>query len=97
MRLQWVKQRTDEGMQISQAIRALHHHEREGDSVHMSLSTVSFPQPKPNGVALSTLQKMLFDRLVQHDAEQAAQTLTEGLALFPVERLILDLIAPTLI
>ena len=32
MRLQWVKQRTDEGMQISQAIRALHHHEREGDS-----------------------------------------------------------------
>lgn len=96
MRLQWVKQRTEEGMQISQAIRALQHRERDGESLHTPLSPLSFTPREGNGVALSTFQRMLFDSLVQHDADQASQALTEGLALFSLEFLILDVIGPTL-
>ncbi|MBZ0275146.1 MAG: MerR family transcriptional regulator, partial [Anaerolineae bacterium] len=40
-RLQWVKMRLDEGMQISQAIQALQHMEREGRFPEAPLTSTS--------------------------------------------------------
>jgi methanogenic corrinoid protein MtbC1 len=96
MRLQWVKLRIDEGMQTSQAIRALQQKEHESDPLRTLLLPRPFTQPKENGNSLETFRKRLFDTLLLHDADQANQVLGEALALFPLEFLILDVISPTL-
>jgi MerR family transcriptional regulator, light-induced transcriptional regulator len=95
MRLQWVKLRIDEGMQISQAIRALQHVEREGDALHTPLSSQPFPSREGNGEPLEVFHQRLLAALIQHDIDQANQVLGEALALFPLEFLILDVIGPT--
>jgi DNA-binding transcriptional MerR regulator len=95
-RLQWVKQRVDEGMQISQAIRALHRVEQEGDSLYSSLAPQPFGQREANGDPLDGFRQRLFDALLQHDANQANQVLAEAISLVPLELLILDVISPTL-
>jgi len=91
LRLQWVKLRIDEGMQTSQAIRSLQHMEREGDIL---------PQPVAQQVgstdSLELLHQRLLDALLAHDADQANQVLGDALALYPMETLISDMIAPTL-
>ena len=96
MRLQWVKQRLDDGMQISQAIRALQHIEREGEILHSPISPQPFARQEGDGDALNSVHRRLVDALCQHDADKANQVLAEALALFPLELLILDVIGPTL-
>ena len=95
LRLQWVKQRVDEGMQISQAIRALHRAEREGDPLPTSVLAQTFIRREGNGDLLDIFHQRLVDKLLQHDADQANQVLAEALALFPLEILILDVVGPT--
>ena len=94
LRLQWVKQRVDEGMQISQAIRALQHIEREGDTP-TPLSSPPFTPRGENGDALDIFHQRLVDALLAHDADQATQVLAEALVLFPLEFVILYVIGPT--
>jgi DNA-binding transcriptional MerR regulator len=96
VRLQWVKLRVDEGMQISQAIRALQHVEREGDTLTVPFSAQSHTSRPVSGDALSMLRQRLLDALLAHDGEIANQVLGEALALFPLEYLILDVIGPTM-
>lgn len=96
MRLQWVKQRVDEGMQISQAIRALQHVERGGDALPAPLSAQPVIPQGENGDALDLFHQRLLDTLLVHDADQATQVLAEALVLFPLEFLILHVIGPTL-
>jgi DNA-binding transcriptional MerR regulator len=95
MRLQWVKQRVDEGMQISQAIRALQHTEREGDALHLPVAPQPYVRREGDGDPLELFHQRLVDTLLQHDAEKANQVLAEALALYPLEFLILNVIGPT--
>jgi DNA-binding transcriptional MerR regulator len=96
LRLQWVKLRIDEGMQTSQAIRALQQKKHESDPLRTLLLPRPFTRPEGNGDSLKTFRKRLFDTLLLHDADQANQVLGEALALFPLEYLILDVIGPAL-
>ncbi len=96
MRIQWVKQRIDEGMQISQAIRALQNAEREGEGLQPSLAPQPFARREGEGDPLEIFHHRLFEALLQHDADKANQVLSEALAVYPLEFLILDVIGPTL-
>lgn len=91
-RLQWVKLRVDEGMQTSQAIRALHQAEREGSL--FQIAPQPFVRSGEQGEPLEVFRQRLMDALVQHDAETANQVIGEALTLFPLEYLILDVIGP---
>jgi methanogenic corrinoid protein MtbC1 len=95
MRLQWVKLRVDEGMQISQAIRALHRAEREGGVFQSPIAPQPFARSEGDGDPLEIFHRRLVDALLQHDADTANQVLGEAVALFPLEFLILDVIGPT--
>lgn len=97
VRLRWVKASIDQGMQTSQAIRALRNRERQGRIPELT------PAPAPpmsmvdQGSPLHTMQQRLYTTLVSHDLEKADQILTEILAVYPMENLILDVIRPTLV
>lgn len=92
-RLLWVKQRVDEGMQISQAIRALHRAEKEGDPV--ALPPQLFVQHEKDRDPLDHFRRRLVDALLQHDPELANQVLAEAMSIFPLESVILNVINPT--
>jgi len=92
-RIQWVKARMDDGIQISQAIRALEQQEHDGHGLPLP----SEPFAPPEGIvdSLGILQQRLVDALVAHDADLADRVLAEAFAHFPLENLILDVIGPT--
>ncbi len=87
-RLQWVKLRIDEGMQTSQAIRALHYAERQGELVSPPV------ERGENVVSLALVRQKLLDHLLTHDAQQANQVIGDALALYSMEALIFEVIAP---
>ncbi len=91
-RLLWVKAKTDEGMQVRQAVRALRALEEEN----------AFPEPMtgegvlvagPSRLAraesdvadtyIARLQSRLYDALVRHDTALADDIFSEALALYP--------------
>jgi MerR family transcriptional regulator, light-induced transcriptional regulator len=88
VRLEWVKQRLDEGMQVSQAIRALEQpHQKKTVPPHVPATTTSDPP--------DIFRQRLVELLLRHDIEGANQVLGEALILFSIELLILDIIGPT--
>jgi methanogenic corrinoid protein MtbC1 len=92
-RIQWVKQRIDEGMQTRNAIRALGQIEAEGrfpEVLSGSLSTPVIPD-----VSGDVIREHLFGALVDHDGDRADQLVGEALATFSIEQLILSVIGPT--
>ncbi len=95
-RLQWVKLRIDEGMQTSQAIRALQHVEREGEELVTQRTSAAAMQPTGSGESLTILHQRLLDSLLAHDAEESSRVLSDALALYPLENLIFDIIVPVL-
>lgn len=96
IRLRWVKARVDEGMQTGQAIRALQHMEQEGRFDEGSLlHPPQNVQPVPDP-SLANFHIRLTDALLVNDLSGADQLLGEILSLYPIEDLILDVIAPTL-
>ncbi len=94
-RLQWVKLRVDEGMQISQAIRALHRAEQDGGILQSPITPQSFARGDGEDDAIEIFRRRLVDALLQHDTDTANQVLAEALTLFPLEFLILNVIGPT--
>ncbi len=97
LQLQWVKARIQEGMQTSQAIQALYHQTQLG---HVSqpepaplLHRVSTAEPRPN---LAMFADQLYEALVAHLEEEAAQVLANALAVASPEETILQVIAPVL-
>lgn len=96
-RLQWVKQRVDEGMQISLAVRTLQHMARGGGA---NLPAPPSPQPiapeEDQGTAVAVFRRRLVGALLAHDTDQADQVIAEAFVLFPLEALILDVMGPTL-
>lgn len=103
-RLRWVKARLDEGMQIRQAIRALHLAEAEDGIVATKPTLTSLIDRADEisgsayivNVHMDTLQKRLLDALLAHETGQADQIFNDAFALYTPESLVVDLISPTL-
>ena len=96
LRLKWVKQRVETGMQTAQAINALRYQEQHGRVVPMpERSTI--PEPHHNALLhLSPFQERLFTSLMVMDTQTADQVLGEALISSTPEDLILDVIAPVM-
>lgn len=93
-RLQWVKERVDEGMQVSNAIRMLRAAEEQG--AFASIDNASDEERRPMGGGLLHLQSRLYKALIKHQLEEASLILVEAQALYPLEEIVLEIIAPTL-
>lgn len=93
-RLQWVKERVDEGMQISNAIRMLRAAEEQGAFV--LIESASDEHRRSFGSGLIHLQRRLYEALMAHQIEEASLILVEAQALYPLEEIVLEVIAPTL-
>ena len=96
-RLRWVKSTIDEGMQTSQAIKALRKHERDGRILSLETSmTGSALQSVQEVSNLDAYHKRLIGALINNELDKADQLLGEVLALYSMDQLILDVIGPTL-
>lgn len=95
LRLQWVKDRIDEGMQTSQAINALRHQEESGHVAHEPEQFAS-EELRAGEPFFAAYRRQLFEFLSQGELSRADQLLSEALALASPEKLILELMAPTL-
>lgn len=103
VRLRWVKASIDEGMQTSQAIRALRSRERTGRIPELTPppapAPVATPLPVPAAPEspLGTFRSRLVSALVHHDLAQADQLLGEVLSLYAMENVVLDVIRPAMV
>jgi MerR family transcriptional regulator, light-induced transcriptional regulator len=97
-RLRWVKSTIDEGMQTSQAIRALRSHERQGRIPELgTLAAEPAPQPALQGNSLDAFRKRFTHALEYSDLDKADQVLGEIMAVYPLENMIFEIIAPSLV
>jgi DNA-binding transcriptional MerR regulator len=101
VRLRWVKASIDEGMQTSQAIRALRSRERTGRIPELTTTPAPVAAPLPTPAQpespLGVFSSRLVTALVQHDLAQADQLLGEVLSLYAMENVVLDVIRPALV
>jgi DNA-binding transcriptional MerR regulator len=96
-RLRWVKSTIDEGMQTSQAIRALRSHERQGRVPEIgALTTEPAVQSLMEGGSLESVRQRLVEALANSELDRADQILGEIMAIYPLENVMLDVIAPAL-
>ncbi len=95
-RLQWVKTRIDEGMQVSHAIRALRRAEQDGTFIPAPAGSSTMLRPLSEDTSLALFHKRLLEALMAHDVDEASLVIGEAQALYPVEQLILEVIGPTL-
>ena len=94
LQLQWVKLRLDEGMRVSQAIRALHHTPQAAAvtaALHEPLPAPELPNPE-----LAAIGATLLDALLTYDSAQPAAILGDALANYTLERVILDVVGPVM-
>lgn len=92
--LKWVKQRVDEGMQTSQAIRALVHQEQSGRLlINVDAVPVS-AKPGKEPPYLPEFREKIMKCLVNMDISGADQILGEASVVATPDDLILDLITP---
>ncbi len=96
-RLKWVRQRVEEGMQVSRAIQALQHLEQEGALPSTAVVSPAVQERRPDGATLPTFHARLLEAVFAHDSERVNQTLNEASALFPVEDLIYRVLSPTFV
>lgn len=105
VRLRWVKASIDEGMQTSQAIRALRSRERTGRIPELTPPAALAPAPAPAPRLTPTLSESPLDvfrgrlvaAFVRHDLAEAEQLLGEILAVYALETIVLDVIRPALV
>lgn len=94
LQLAWVKRRLDEGMRASQAIQArerTHRAEAVVAALHEPL-----PAPAPSDPAVATVCDTLLDTLMAYNSAQAALILSEALARFALESVVLDIVGPAM-
>ena len=97
IRLHWVKDRIDEGLQTAQAIQALHRQEHSGNLVLIErFPTPRVEKPSEEPLHLKYYENQVFAALLNRDHQTADSLLGEALALSSPEDLILDVISPTL-
>lgn len=96
MRLRWVKERIDEGMQTSQAINALYHQESTGKLTLIEFlpSAVEPERKEAVGSHLTRSRDLLVAALLNQDLAKADDILGDALAVSTPEDLILDVISP---
>ncbi len=94
-RLKWVKQRVEEGMQVSRAIQALQHREQEGAVPSTAVVSQAVQERAPDGATLPVFHARLLEALFAHDSEEVNQMLNEVAALFPVEDIIYQVVSPS--
>ena len=96
LRLAWVKARLAEGMQVSQAIRALRRAE-ETQTLRLG-PTVPVDGERTHGdnTTVNILQRRLRDALFKRRLEDARLVIGEALALYSIEDIIFQMIVPTL-
>jgi DNA-binding transcriptional MerR regulator len=96
-RLRWVKSTIDEGMQTSQAIRALHSRERQGRIPELgALAPAPTPQTALAGSSLEVFRKRFTQALENSELDRADQVLGEIMAIYPLENVLVEVIAPSL-
>lgn len=86
----WLRDRTAEGLTISQAVALLQEETHEPLESH-------FEQSPSHILSLSKLSTALTDALISFQGQQAEQILGQALALYPVEDICIELIQPSLI
>ena len=91
-RLQWVKIRINEGMQISQAIKALHNLERDGQTTKIQPDT--FAISSNDQEVFTGFYTTLLKALLDHDTELSDRIIAETLTVYSLEHLILHIISP---
>lgn len=97
LRLRWVKDRIEEGMQTAQAIHALHRQEERGQVNIEAISPPDLrPSPASEKLLLPEFQERLFNALINRHVERADQVMGEALASSSPEELILHVIGPTM-
>ncbi len=108
LRLRWVKARIDEGMQTGRAISALRHLEQEDRLPQAPFSSLAGPTPTPapalqteigalaNG-SLESFRLRLTEALLDHRLDDASQALADALTLYALERVLLEMVGPTLV
>ncbi|MCE7988915.1 MAG: MerR family transcriptional regulator [Caldilinea sp. CFX5] len=94
--LQWVKARIDEGIQVSQAIRALQRAGHLGGTIAEPAVPSALVGQVQEGAALSVFHGRLLAALLEHNVEEANLVLSEALVLYPLEPIILEVIGPIL-
>jgi DNA-binding transcriptional MerR regulator len=97
LRLRWVKERINEGMQTSQAIQALRHQEQVGNLTLVEqtpLAQVAKTGEVPPHV--QSFEAQLYKLMLDQDINRADMMLAEALAVFSPEDLILNVIGPVL-
>jgi MerR family transcriptional regulator, light-induced transcriptional regulator len=96
-RLRWVKSTIDEGMQTSQAIRALRSHERQGRIPELGTAKAEAAlQPVLQGASLEIFRTRFTQALENSELEKADQILGEIMAIYPLENVLIEVIAPSL-
>ena len=98
LRLRWVKDRIDEGMQTAQAINALRHQELTGNLTLLEILPAGITDDRSDrsGAHLSNYQEQLLNTLLERDLGAADCVLGEALATTSPEQLILEVIGPTM-
>jgi MerR family transcriptional regulator, light-induced transcriptional regulator len=96
LRLLWVKQKIDEGMQTAQAVNALRHQESTGKIVFDQKQTVVLPSQRRDDLVLADYQNQLLDSLLHFDSSAADQILGEALTIATPESIILEVVAPVM-
>jgi DNA-binding transcriptional MerR regulator len=98
LRLRWVKERINEGMQTAQAVNALRHQEDLGKLVMAEQvapkSEKDLGHLKDVGSLLKIYEEQLFQTLIHRDLLSADNILGEALAASSPESLILEVIGP---
>ncbi len=94
-RLQWVKQRIDQGLQISQAIHALEILERDQAA---TLPAGWRPEiaSEPSTASAEMFAQQLGEALFRHDTDHADQVLADALPVLELDALVLDVVGLTL-
>jgi DNA-binding transcriptional MerR regulator len=93
-RLQWVKARVDDGMQISQAVRALQIMEEEGRFPESPLPMRAPMYVVENNPTLEQSRNGILDALLDHNTDGADQILVATIASQSLEAVILNVISP---
>ena len=91
-RLQWVKLQVDEGVQISQAIKALSH--KEENSVNTAVQPL-IPSSELDA-AFAKIYERLLSALLSHNTLVADRIIAEALTLYTMEHLILNIFSPVM-
>ncbi len=97
LRLRWVRDRIEEGMQTAQAINALRHQEMTGHLVALTPPPgLREELPKPSGSYMEIARSRLVETLLKHDLPLADEIIGEALAVTNIDEIILDLIGPAM-